>query len=77
MAKLQVTVNKAKCISSEDCVQIAPGVFQLDGDGKSEAYNETGAPDDVIIAAAKGCPAKAITVVDTTSGTQIFPTPKK
>ena len=77
MAKLKVTVNKARCISSEDCVQIAPGVFQLDGDGKSEVYNETGAPDNVIVAAARGCPAKAITVVDETSGAQLFPAPKK
>lgn len=77
MAKLKITVNKARCIGSEDCVQIAPGVFQLDGDGKSDVYNETGAPDNVIVAAARGCPAKAITVIDESSGAQLFPIPKK
>ena len=40
MARLKTTVNKAKCIASEDCIQTAPGVFQLDDDGKSEVYDE-------------------------------------
>jgi len=77
MAKLKITVNKAKCIASGDCVQIAPGVFQLDSEEKSEVYNPTGAPDNVILAAARGCPARAITVADETTGEQLFPAPKK
>jgi ferredoxin len=77
MAKLTVTVNKAKCIASGDCVETAPGVFQFDSAEKSEVYNETGAPDNVIIAAARGCPAKAIIVVDQATGEQLFPPPKK
>jgi ferredoxin len=77
MARLKTTVDKARCISSEDCVQTAPGVFQLDDDGKSEVYNQTGAPDNVIIAAARACPAKAITVIDEETGTQLFPPPRK
>ncbi len=36
MAKLKITVNKARCISSGDCVETAAAVFQLDNDGKSE-----------------------------------------
>jgi ferredoxin len=75
--KLKTTVNKAKCIASEDCTQTAPGVFQLDDEGKAEVYNPTGAPDNVILAAARGCPAKAITVVDEESGAQLWPAPKK
>ena len=77
MAKLKITVNKARCIASGDCVQTAPGVFQLDDEGKSEVYNQTGAADAVILAAARGCPAKAIVVVDEESGVQLFPPPKK
>jgi ferredoxin len=77
MAKLKTTVNKARCIASEDCIQTAPGVFQLDDEGKSEVYNQTGAADAVILAAARGCPAKAIVVVDEESGVQLFPPPKK
>lgn len=77
MAKLKVTVNKGRCVSSGDCVDIAPGVFQLDADEKSEVYNEGGAANDVILAAARRCPVKAITVVDEESGAQLFPAPKK
>jgi len=77
MAKLNTTVNKSKCIASGECVEMAPGVFQLDDAEKSEVYNQTGAPDSVIIAAARACPAKAIVVVDEESGTQLFPPPKK
>lgn len=73
MARLKTTVNKAKCISSEDCLQTAPSVFQLDEEGKSEVVNQAGAPDNVILAAARGCPAKAIIVVDEETGTQLYP----
>jgi ferredoxin len=77
MAKLKTTVNKAKCISSEDCVESAPTVFRLDADGKSEVYDPAGAPDAAILAAARGCPVKAIVVVDEEAGAQLFPPPKK
>ena len=77
MAKLKTTVNKTRCIASGDCVEIAPGVFQLDSDEKSEVYNQDGAPDAVILAAARACPAKAIVVVDTVTAEQLFPAPKK
>jgi ferredoxin len=77
MAKLKTTVNKARCIASGDCVETAPAVFRFDADGKSEVHNETGASDNVILAAARGCPAKAIIVVDEETGTQLFPPPKK
>jgi ferredoxin len=77
MAKLQTIVNKSRCIASGDCVEIAPGVFQLDSDEKSEVYNQSGAADAVILAAARACPAKAITVVNTDTSEQLFPAPKK
>jgi ferredoxin len=77
MAKLSITVNKVRCIASGDCIENAPGVFQFDADDKSEVFNPTGAPDDVIVAAARSCPAKAITVVNEDTGAQLFPLPKK
>jgi ferredoxin len=77
MAKLKTTVNKTRCIASGDCTEMAPGVFELDSDEKAEVYNQTGAADAVIIAAARACPARAITVVDEETGEQLFPAPKK
>jgi ferredoxin len=77
MAKLKTTVDKDRCIASGDCVETAPGVFRFDAQDKSEVYNQSGAADGIILAAARACPAKAITVVDEESGTQLFPAPKK
>lgn len=77
MAKLQITVNKSRCVGSGDCIETAPAVFAFDAEGKSEVTNPTGAPDATILLAARSCPTKAITVVDQDSGTQLFPPPKK
>ncbi|MGO9449931.1 MAG: ferredoxin [Candidatus Binataceae bacterium] len=74
---LKITVNKTRCISSGDCVETAPAVFQLDDNEKSDVVNATGAPDATIIAAARSCPVKAITVVNEETGEQLFPPPKK
>ena len=76
MARLSITVNKSRCIGSGDCVETAPAVFQLGADEKSEVIDPAGAPDGVIVSAARSCPVKAITVTDE-SGTQLFPPPKK
>jgi ferredoxin len=77
MASLKVTVNKTRCISSGDCVETAPAVFQLDADEKSDVVNPSGAPEATIVAAARSCPVKAITVVNEETGEQLFPPPKK
>jgi ferredoxin len=77
MASLKITVNKTRCISSGDCVETAPAVFQLDADEKSDVIDAAGAPDATIIAAARACPVKAITVVNEATGEQLFPPPKK
>ena len=77
MESLKVTVNKTRCISSGDCVETAPAVFQLDADEKSDVVNPSGAPEATILAAARSCPVKAITVVNEETGEQLFPPPKK
>ncbi len=74
---VKVTVNKAKCISSGDCVETAPKVFAFDENGKSEVVNPAGSEDRVILSAARSCPVKAITVVDEATGQQLFPPPKQ
>ena len=47
-----------------------PAFFSSIADDKSEVFNPTGVPDDVIVAAARSCPAKAITVVNEDTGAQ-------
>jgi len=77
MPKLKTAVNKPRCIGSGDCVETAPAVFQFDSEGKSDVIDPAGAPDATILAAARSCPVKAITVIDEETGTQLFPPPKK
>lgn len=77
MSKLKTVVDKNKCVASGDCVETAPSVFAFDANGKSEVINQRGAPDATILLAARGCPVKAITVIDEETGVQLFPPPKK
>ena len=62
-------VDEFACAAHGDCALVAPGVFTVDdiavvaGDGS----------DDEILAAARACPAGAITVIDKETGQQIYP----
>jgi ferredoxin len=60
--KLEVTVDRALCIGSGDCVDTAPDVFQLDDEDKAVVVNPDGAPVDDVIEAARNCPVSAIFV---------------
>ena len=57
-------IDESACAAHGDCVDIAPGVFALEdtavviGDG----------PPELILEAARACPASAITIVDTETG---------
>ena len=77
MAKLKPAVNQVKCVGSGDCIETAPTVFTLNDEGKSEVIDAAGVPEAAILAAARACPVKAITVIDEDSGAQLFPPPKK
>jgi ferredoxin len=63
-------IDEDLCLAHGDCALVAPGVFQVDdvatviGEG----------PPDLILAAARACPAGAITVVDEESGEVVYPT---
>jgi ferredoxin len=57
-------VDEYACCGHGDCAAIAPGVFRVD-----EIATVIGsAPDDVILEAARACPAMAIEVVDADTG---------
>jgi ferredoxin len=61
--RIEVTVDRALCIGSGDCVDTAPDVFQLDDEDKAVVVDPDGAPLDDILAAAGNCPVSAIFVV--------------
>lgn len=61
--QIEITVDRALCIGSGDCVDTAPDVFQLDDEDKAVVVDPDGASVDDVIAAAGNCPVSAIFVV--------------
>jgi ferredoxin len=60
--RVEVTVDRALCIGSGDCVDTAPDVFQLDDEDKAVVVDPDGAALDDVIEAARNCPVSAIFV---------------
>jgi ferredoxin len=61
--RIEITVDRALCIGSGDCVDTAPNVFQLDEEDKAVVIDADGASVDEVIEAAGNCPVSAIFVV--------------
>jgi ferredoxin len=61
--RIEITVDRALCIGSGDCVDTAPNVFQLDEEDKAVVIDPDGASVDEVIEAAGNCPVSAIFVV--------------
>ena len=61
--RIEITVDRALCIGSGDCVDTAPDVFQLEDEDKASLVDPDGAYLDDVIAAAGNCPVAAIFVV--------------
>jgi len=59
---LEVEIDRDVCMGSGNCLYTAPGAFDLDDDSIAFVVDSSGAPEDQIIAAARGCPTHAITV---------------
>jgi ferredoxin len=68
----KIVVDRDICIGAAPCVTVAPGVFQLDGEGKAMVVDANGADADTILLAAQSCPVQAISVFDE-DGHQIYP----
>ena len=60
---IQIRVDSELCIGSGQCTNWAPGVFDLDDDGKSYVVDASGAPLEQIRRAEANCPGRAISVV--------------
>jgi len=73
VGKYQLKVVRDLCISAATCVAVSPNVFELDTENKA-VVKEGGAdtPENIMLAA-QACPAKAIVVVDTETGQQVWP----
>lgn len=63
-------VDADACALHGDCADVAPQIFDVDGDVAQVIG--TG-PDDTILEAARACPSTAISVVDQATGQQVYP----
>ncbi len=63
-------VEEDVCLAHGDCAVVAPGVFRVDDVATVIGHG----PSDLILSAARACPACAITVIDDESGEVVYPT---
>lgn len=59
MAKVPY-VDKEECTSCNVCVDMVPGVFQMDDDNKAEVFDPDGASEAEIQEAMDSCPVSCI-----------------
>ena len=65
----RIEIDETACAAHGDCAAIAPEVFEVDdiavvvGEG----------PDDLVLEAARACPAAAIAVYDADTDAQVYP----
>ncbi|MCL5784106.1 MAG: ferredoxin [Patescibacteria group bacterium] len=72
IGKYQVKVVRNACIGAASCVAISPTTFVLDNEQKAVIQGDSDSPENVL-AAAQSCPTKAIVVIDTETGKQVWP----
>jgi ferredoxin len=66
---LQPRIDEFSCCGHGDCAAIAPGVFRVD----EIAVVVGSGPDELLMEAARACPAAAIELVDAASGEVVQP----
>ncbi|MBI3887977.1 ferredoxin [Candidatus Microgenomates bacterium] len=73
IGKYQVKVLRDICIGAGTCVAISPAAFQLDNENKAVIPDGATDAEENVLMAAQSCPVKAIVIVDTTTGKQVWP----
>lgn len=68
----RIKINRDLCIGAATCLAVAPGVFELDDEGKAYIVDSSAVDPETVKLAAESCPTKAIFVYDE-NGKQIFP----
>ena len=68
-----LAVDRELCFGFGDCVDSAPGVFELDEESKSVVVDPEAQELETLLVAAQDCPVDAIFVVDAESGEQLYP----
>jgi len=60
----KIIVDKELCIGCGACVNLCPGIFELDSDGKSSVIIEKGCGQCDCEGAINSCPVGAIKIVE-------------
>ena len=68
----KIVVDRDLCIGVASCIQVAPAVFELDGENKAVVIDANAVDDETLKQAAQSCPTKAILLFDK-EGKQIYP----
>jgi ferredoxin len=71
--RFTIEVDRELCFGFGDCVDSAPGVFELDAENKSVVVDPDAQDRDTIMLAAQDCPVDAIFIIDEDSGEQLYP----
>ncbi len=72
---MKIEIDRDKCRGHNNCISIAPNVFDLDDEFKAVVVDPKGDSHEDVLQAAKMCPKLAIVLEDESSGARIFPTP--
>jgi ferredoxin len=73
VGKYKITILRKACIGAASCVAVSPGVFEMDSDNKAIVKAAADDLPENILLAAQSCPTKAIVIVDTETGQQVWP----
>ncbi len=69
---LRIEIDRESCTGMAECIRLAPGVFELDEEGKCVVVDASAATRDQILRAAHECPTQAIRLYEL-DGTKIYP----
>jgi ferredoxin len=59
---VEIRVDRTRCIGSGQCVYVAPGAFDQDGEAKAFVSDQRGEPEEKIVHAVTACPVQAISL---------------
>ena len=68
----KIVIKRNACIGAAPCVAVAPGVFQLDEEGKAYIVDPNASDEDTLLMAAESCPVLAILLYDE-KGERVYP----
>lgn len=73
IGRYNVKVVRRDCIGAATCVAISPNVFELDNANIAVIKDGASDSEENLLAAAQGCPTKAIIITDAETGEMIWP----